>query len=825
MDLKRSVFSYLESVRDWQGLVEDLEGIASPASAIEKATFTSSWAGCSRGKFLAGVKALKHFQDAYKLSGFDRKLGGGAQRLLGPWKAEHGPEAPRAGAEGVPRWEGCERPLAGAWGRALRRGEWERRRPRMRELWLPARGSTRKRAPAWAISRSTPARGATAAALVSEANGGADVAEKGRIRLRAVRVARRFAPEEAEGMLARAYAADPSDKQVAALYETILSEQGRFAVLEHGAAACSPTGRRSASARALARWRLVWDARWVPPLSAPRDWHPPARRSVQARSRKRRSLLLPEPRRTARKAGDWDRVLTLAEEAATRGDGPALAFVLAQAGTIAWRRLGNLIRARASFERRLEPSRRIVIRSFGLFEARIGETLKPAIRPALTNDGRCYRPRWSQRRAQADAATIAPRRAEAEPARRAGRGRLRPLRQGRLRRLLPASRARGAGCRSSRHFGAAAPARGNAKKTAKPYNEYVKTVLQLAGVGAGQADEKVALYSKAADLYVSKFYKSGRGREGVRGRPRGRSRPRPGRRVSAAGCTRSARPRRSLLGPNAARPPGCPPSPREGAVSSRSPSLPPSASRSPDVCIELHGKRCSRTSRPTARRSSALAGLYERAGATFEARSPFSGCQADATFDAAAKIQSPHQARQRSMASAFPTRKGRSTRGESLARSRPERSPGPRRSEEEVSDGALPMTSKSSMPRAASGTSSYAFSSSRRRRRHPLPRRSRSSSRLRNSGPTKSRNRIGQRRRTKRSSSSMRTTCGRPRSSHRSIRARTTPRRSPTSSRSSFVTSKIRLPSSSSTARWPRSTRPRSKIRRRPSNAASRPSS
>ena len=49
----------------------------------------------------------------------------------------------------------------------------------------------------------------------------------------------------------------------------------------------------------------------------------------------------------------------------------------------------------------------------------------------------------------------------------------------------------------------AAPA-GRKAGGAKRYNEYVKTLLQLAGLVA-DADEKVALYSKAADLYVTKF--------------------------------------------------------------------------------------------------------------------------------------------------------------------------------------------------------------------------------------------------------------------------------------------------------------------------------
>src|SRR3984893_10346642 len=61
--------SYLENVRDWQSLVEELEkGIASSAGNPAKAQFHLKLGRVLEMKFLAGVKALKHFQDAYKLN-------------------------------------------------------------------------------------------------------------------------------------------------------------------------------------------------------------------------------------------------------------------------------------------------------------------------------------------------------------------------------------------------------------------------------------------------------------------------------------------------------------------------------------------------------------------------------------------------------------------------------------------------------------------------------------------------------------------------------------------------------------------------------------
>src|SRR5271166_3790987 len=61
--------SYLENVRDWPSLVDELEkGIASSSAGVAKAEFHLKLGRVLETKFLAGVKALKHFQDAYKLN-------------------------------------------------------------------------------------------------------------------------------------------------------------------------------------------------------------------------------------------------------------------------------------------------------------------------------------------------------------------------------------------------------------------------------------------------------------------------------------------------------------------------------------------------------------------------------------------------------------------------------------------------------------------------------------------------------------------------------------------------------------------------------------
>ena len=68
MDLAQRL-NHLEAVRDWQGLAEELEkGIASETDAAVKAAYHLRLGRVLEDKFLHAVRALKHFQDAYKLN-------------------------------------------------------------------------------------------------------------------------------------------------------------------------------------------------------------------------------------------------------------------------------------------------------------------------------------------------------------------------------------------------------------------------------------------------------------------------------------------------------------------------------------------------------------------------------------------------------------------------------------------------------------------------------------------------------------------------------------------------------------------------------------
>ena len=68
MDLNQQL-NHLESHRDWHGVAEALEqAIASTSDVETKADLHLRFGRLLHSRFLQGVKALKHFQDAFKLN-------------------------------------------------------------------------------------------------------------------------------------------------------------------------------------------------------------------------------------------------------------------------------------------------------------------------------------------------------------------------------------------------------------------------------------------------------------------------------------------------------------------------------------------------------------------------------------------------------------------------------------------------------------------------------------------------------------------------------------------------------------------------------------
>jgi tetratricopeptide (TPR) repeat protein len=497
--------TYLENVRDWQGLAEELEkGIQDGGSNAIKAAHHLRLGHLLEAKFLSGVRALKHFQDAYKLNpaliesleaarGIYWDLGklNMVQKLL-ELELKASPTGPHASALLLELGD----VIADA-------GDYERATATYARSLAASDGANAEASASLAdvqVGEGTwQEHIAGLLRLAHEEMGTA----RGRLFLRAARVVRRFATGETEGMLAQAYAADPFARQVAALYEGMLAELSALDRLDK----CQTEIVAAMAPQVLqARAALVFGTRWV-------TRHQNA--EIGARWLEEAVRLDPESEGAfhfltevyGKKAGDWGRVATLAEEAATQaGTNGNATYLLAQAGSIAWRQLGNLVRARGVFERlaTVAPNHP----ELRAFEAQIGESLAGRRAPENGVHAATEAPVAKSQPAAPPAAPVErPRVPTAEAI---------PVAES----ILPAATVPSAAppaATPAPSSVAAAPAgavdpdkiaelRALAEKqeAAKRFNEYVKTLLQLAAM-VPDAAERVSLYITAADLYVTKF--------------------------------------------------------------------------------------------------------------------------------------------------------------------------------------------------------------------------------------------------------------------------------------------------------------------------------
>src|SRR5262249_17192624 len=160
----------------------------------------------------------------------------------------------------------------------------------------------------------------------------------------AARIARRFAPEAVEGMLGQAYAADPSNREAAALFENLLVEAQRTnSILEQQRKAL--TAIKDPPKRAQAAFRF--GTRWVT-----------RHQNVELGVELLQEAFAADPSNEAAfsflreiwgtKEGNWDRVLELLDKAAqSDASNGSETFILAQQAMLTWRQLGNLMRARS----------------------------------------------------------------------------------------------------------------------------------------------------------------------------------------------------------------------------------------------------------------------------------------------------------------------------------------------------------------------------------------------------------------------------------------------------------------------------------------------
>ena len=509
MDLVQRL-NHLESIHDWQGLAEELEkSIASEGDPAAKAGHHLRLGRILEQKFLQGVKALKHFQDAYKLNPtlvealanarsiyWDLGKFPMVQKLLDlELKSAQGSVATALLIElgDVLCDAGDYEKATATYARALGAsdGTSEEARACLGDIQVDENG--------WSTHVNT---------LREEAEAAGDAHQRARLYLRAARVAKRFAPAEVEGLLGRAYAADPSDKQAAALFEGIEGDR-TATITDAQRRILDDTLAGRARAAAAFKYGMRWATRHQKldlgaKLLEEALEHDPDNEAAFAFLRELWGI----------KEGNWDRVLQLAEKSADVN--PDSLFMVAQAGTVAWRYQGNLMRARAWFEKlaTLAPEHP----NLQAFEALIGQKLTPAAQGKTTTAQAAPAPAPAEEAApSADVdvmmsepppppaaepapASAAPAAAPAAVAAPAAPAAPEPAAEPEA----PAAAAAPPVAVVSADKIAELKAKGEKQEQAKRYNEYVKTLVELAEA-VSEPEEKIDYYTKAAELYTGKF--------------------------------------------------------------------------------------------------------------------------------------------------------------------------------------------------------------------------------------------------------------------------------------------------------------------------------
>ena len=489
MDLQEQI-SFFERNRDWQGLVEELEkGLSGSSQNAVKASIHLKLGRVLETKFLQSVKALKHFQDAYKLNPaliealeearfiyWDLGKTGMVQKLL---------ELELKSMQDGPKTAALLVELGDVY---ADQGDIEKATQTYARALAAAKGKNNEASACLEDVQVTEASWQDRVGqLLRTAHEAREASAKARLFVRAARVARRFAPEAMEGMLAQAYASDPTDRAAAALYENLLVEAQRTsAILEQQRQVLASIADNAARGDAALRFGTRWVTR---------------HQNLEAGVELLQEAFAADPSNEAAftflreiwgtKEGNWERVVELLDRATqARPTNGSETFILAQAATLTWRQLGNMMRARAYFERlsAISPDHP----SLKAFEKQIGEAIKPSATAA--------KPAAAQKPAAPPAKTAEPVRAPQASDPGASTPNPSPAA------AAPATPAPVKAVATPADEGKIAELRAAAEKQegAKRYNEFVRTLMQLASMVPDVA-ERVDLYQKAADLYVTKF--------------------------------------------------------------------------------------------------------------------------------------------------------------------------------------------------------------------------------------------------------------------------------------------------------------------------------
>ena len=375
MDLQQRL-KQLEEVHDWQGVLEELEkAIATESQPSTKAHLHLQLGRLLDDKFLQSVKALKHFQDAFKLQPSLFEALADARRIywrLGKLNMVQKLLDLELKVDGEPQHVS---ELLLEMGDVLSdEGDFERAMSTYARALGAAKGTNPEASACLEdVQIETGGWQERVGFLLRTAHQEDHKIAKARLFLRAARIVRRFAPEESEGMLTQAFQSDPTSIQVMTLLEGMLVEAGRT---EHIASLQREVLDSTEEETDRASLAFMFGVRWAT-----------RHQNLDLGAQLAEEALRLDPENEAAflflrevygtRDGAWDRVVQLANEAIDRAPtSGGKMFLLSQAGLLSWQKIGNMLDAQSAFERlaAFAPDHP----SVAAFEAQIGQKLQPA---------------------------------------------------------------------------------------------------------------------------------------------------------------------------------------------------------------------------------------------------------------------------------------------------------------------------------------------------------------------------------------------------------------------------------------------------------------
>jgi tetratricopeptide (TPR) repeat protein len=525
MDLEQRLKT-LEGYHDWNGVVEALEqGVIATEDAARKADYHLRLGRLLHRHLLQGVRALKHFQDAYKLN--PTYVGALSEARAIYWELGKLNMVQKLLELQLKNTQDAavKAKLAAELGDvAFDLGDYDK-----------ARDAYKRAANGGGVASDVGERLKDAevnadnwqerlATLLRQGQEATTDLARGVLLLRAARIARRFAPSELEELLVKAYRASPTDPSVAALYEGLLVEGQRTdSIVETQRQVLKQTQDPGARADLAQHFGSRWALRHQNPELAAQFLE---------------EALRLEPKREEAfsfvrdffgvKGGNWEYVIRIADELSDRaGVQREAPYLLSLGGLMAWRERGDLNLARRFFQRlaQVEPQNPALL----AFEAQIGEKLGGSVPPAAPEATPAPAAEVAPSPAPAPvaepksapkvdaaappaaapvaaippaAAPVAPTPAPASeppPAPKAASERPAPVA-----RPISAAPALAAAPAVDHKYVAELREKLAQQEAAKRHHEYVKTLIAL-GDAVGDPAERESLYLQAGELYVNKF--------------------------------------------------------------------------------------------------------------------------------------------------------------------------------------------------------------------------------------------------------------------------------------------------------------------------------